>query len=547
MSAKKILYLSDVRLTAWQWLGGKLTHAGDFAADPEGLTRFGDYLAKSPNEPIHVLVDVIEEDFRNETIPHLLGKNRQALISRKLNQLFRTTTYRQASLQGRDAGGRHDDKLLLTGLTNEDLLKPWVERITNAKLPLAGVYSLPLLTQVLAKKLGLDAPHQLIITRQGSSGLRQSYFQEGHIKFSRLTLLSTEDVASMQGTVGRECLRTQQYLNSLRLLPRDQPLDIAVCGARYLLQLQPESMNAPLLRYQVLSLDDIFVRLGLKIPAGELTSELLYLHLLGRFPPPQHYAPQSQLWYNQLRLLRAGILAATATTLAISAYLVAINFNEAFDDYNQGEKLAREARGLQTQYQAVKSTFPPTPAPPEDMKGAVGLVEAVTRINVMPEPLLGLVSRALEASPTVQLNQIKWSVSDKPSEESSSGQQSMPGQPSPPGQQPPLSQQASSMPPTPNAMPGENGSAAPGITIGMGKPNQIVVLNGEIKPYTDYRSALDSVNRFVEALKKNLSLQVTPLDKPIDIGSAASQKGSAGKKEPDKAAFSVKLTFVPAP
>jgi len=519
MFAKKFLYLSDNRLAAWQWRGGKLAHSGDFNLDPDGYASFDDYLAQAPGTPIHILVDVIEEDFRNETIPHILGKDRQTLIERKLNQLFRTTTYRHASLQGRETAGRRDDKLLLTGLTNEELLKPWVDRIAQRKLPLAGIYSLPHLSQMLAKKVKLLAPHQLLITRQ-STGLRQSYFQEGLLKFSRLTLLASDDMLTMQDTVHRECLRTQQYLNSLRLLPRDQPLDIALCGARYLQQLQPESMSAPLLRYQLFGLEDIFRRLGLKIPGGDLTSELLYLNLLGRFHPPQHYASPGQRWYDQLRLIRAGILGATAATIAASAYVSLMNFNQALDDHQQGDNIAHETQGLQRQYQTIKSTFPPTPVPAEDMKNAVELVEAAARKNVMPDPLLGLISRALEAAPAIRLNQIKWSVSDKPSEEPTA---------------------------TPPPPAGKNENIVASITINRESPYQIAILDGEITPFSDYRSALESVNHFVEALKKTPPLQVAPLVMPINIGSQASLQGSVGKKGQDNVTFSVKLILAPTP
>lgn len=519
MFAKNFLYLSDNRLAAWQWQSGKLAHSSDFNLDPDGYASFDSHLAQAPGTPIHILVDVIEEDFRNETIPHILGKDRQALVERKLNQLFRGAPYRHASLQGRETAGRRDDKLLLTSLTNEELLKPWVERIAQRKLPLAGIYSLPHLSQLLAKKLKLLAPHQLLITRQ-STGLRQSYFQEGLLKFSRLTLLASEDMHSMQDTVHRECLRTQQYLNSLRLLPRDQPLDIALCGARHLLQLKPEAMSAPLLRYQLHGLEDIFKRLGLKTPAGELTSEMLYLNLLGCFHPPQHYASPGQRWYNQLRLLRTGILGATAATIAASAYVALMNFNQALDDLQQGDQIARETQGLQRQYQTIKSTFPPTPVPAEDMKNAVELAEAATRKDVMPDPLLGLISHALASAPAIKLNQIKWSVSDQPSEEPA------------PTQPPPA---------------GGNAGTTPSITINRESPYQIAILDGEISPFNDYRSALESVNLFVAALKKTPPLQVAPLVMPINIGSQASLKGSAGKKGPDNVTFSVKLILAPTP
>lgn len=525
MFAKKILYLSDSGLNAWHWRGGKLSQEGEFHAEADVLENFAGYLAKSPNTPIHLLVDVIEEDFRNETIPHILGKDRQALIQRKLNQLFRTTTYRHAVTQGRESEGRRDDKLLLTGLTNEELLKPWVERIARSKLPLAGIYSLPLLSQILVKKLELTAPHQLLITRQ-AGGLRQSYFQEGQLKFSRLTLLGSEDTEAIQAAVTRETSRTQQYLNSLRLLPRDQTLDIFLCGARHLLQVHPETLNAPLLRYHLIDLNDAVGKIGLKIPLDQqITNELLYLHLLGRFSPPQHYAIPEQLRHNRLRQVRTAILGATAATIAAVAYVAAMNFEEAFDAYNQSEKLARETRELQVQYLAIKNTFPPTPVTPEDMKSAVELVEAAFRQDVTPEALMTLLSRALENSPSITVNQIKWQVADTPDEAAPSP---LPSAAIPPAQ-------------------GSSGSAAPAMTLGLKKPYQIVVLDGEITPFTDYRSALDSLDSFLAALKKNPALQVTPLSMPVNLGSLSSLKGSAGKKEHDEAAFSVKLVLTPTP
>lgn len=520
MFSKRLFYLSENSLAAWHWRSGQLAQAGTFGADADGLASFSDYLAASPGAPIYLLLDVIEEDFHNETAPHLAGKDRQALIGRKLNHAFRTTAYRHASSQGREADGRRDDKLLLTGVTNEALIKPWVERILKHQQALAGIWSLPLLSQVLTKKLGLDVPHQLLITRQESTGLRQSYFQQGQIKFSRLTLISPEDIAAMADTVSRETSRTQQYLNSLRLLPRDAALEVAVCGERHLLQLQAETMNTPLLRYQVFSLEDTIGKLGFKHPAGNLTSEMLYLNLLGRFAPPQHYATPEQMWYSRLRQVRTGILGATTLVLALAGYSAWQNLDQALDDYNQSEKIARETQSYFGQYQAIKRAFPPTPTTPENMKGAVDLMQRVHDQDVMPQALMALVSQALETSKSVRLHQIKWQVSDTPNEESA---------------------------PAPKNTPPSARANIPGIVIDAAKPYQIAILDGEISPFSDYRSALNDVNRFIEILKKNPSLQAAALAMPIDIGSSASLQGSAGKKAQEKAAFSVKLVLRSAP
>jgi hypothetical protein len=521
MFGKKLFYLSDSLLSAWQWQGGKLKQDGEFTPDAEGLARFDGYLGQAVQQPIHILVDVIEEDFRIETVPHVLGKDRLALHQRKLNQLFRGNTWRRSSPQGRESDGRRDDRLLLTGLTNEDLLKPWVERITRRKLPLAGIYSLPLLSEVLVKKLGLSAPHQLLITRQ-STGLRQSYFQEGHIKFSRLTLLTIEDMPAMQIAVTREAQRTQQYLNSLRLLPRDQPLEVAmICSADYHGQFQPEHISTPMMRYRVLGLAEAAAQAGLKAQPAIASSELLFLHLLGRFPPPQHYAPAEQRWHYQLRLVRQGILGATAATLAATAWVAGGNLDQALADFRQSEQVTHETHAIRAQQQVLKQSFPPTPATPEDMKSAVELARVVASRDVTPHPLLAWVSQALEQVPAVRLTRFTWRADDL------SVAADAPVQPVP-------------------AAAGQEG-AVPEIILGTGKPQQGLLIEGEISPYTDYRSALDSVNRFVEALKTHATLQVTLLSKPVDLGTASEQKGRAGKKESGQALFSVKLTLPPAP
>jgi hypothetical protein len=516
MFAKKLLYLSDSHLAVWQWRGGKLSQEGEFGNSPESLDDLVKHLAKTPHAPIYLLVDVIEEDFRNETIPHILGKDRQALIQRKLNQLLRGSAYRHASLQGRESEGRRDDKLLMTGLTNEELLAPWVERISKRKLPIAGIYSLPLLSQVLVKRLDLGAPHLLLITRQ-ASGLRQSYFQDGHIKFSRLTLLGPDDMNAMQAAVGREASRTQQYLNSLRLLPRDQVLEVAMlCGERF--HPQMESMNNPAMHFRFLPLAEVAAQVGLKAREEELGSELLYLHLLGKFPPPQHYAPPELLWHSKLLRIRSVMLAFTTAVICGMSYVAALNFDKALDDYRQGENLSREAQNLQTQYLAIKNTFPPTPASAEDMQGAVELVEAAYRHDITPQPLLEAISRALEAAPALKINQLQWTVSGN-SEGSTS--------------------------PPPNAK-GE--AAKPAFELSATRPHQIVILEGEISPFSDYRSALNSIDRFMDTLKKdNRGIRVTPLAMPINVGSLSSLKGSIDRQERAKPIFSMKIVLPPKP
>ena len=529
VGAKRLLYLSENHLSAWLWRGSELSCSGIFKPDETGLAHFGAYLAQLPNIPISMLVDIMEEKFHNETIPHVFGTDRQALIGRKLNQFFPITSYRHARTQGRETDGRRDDKLLLTGLTDDSRIGPWIEHILRLKQPLAGIWSLPLLSQVLVKKLGVPAPHQLLLTRQ-TAGLRQSYFQQGQIKFSRLIRLSADHLANMPETLSHETVRIQQYLNSLHLLPTDAMLDITVCDASRLPQVQ--SPDTPLLRHRVFSREEIAGKLGLNTAAVDLSNEMLHLHLLGQSKTPQHYAGGRQLWYRRLQQVRTGIFSVTALLAAVTVYVAGQNLNQALDDYLESEKISHSTQDYFSQYQSVKNTFPPTPATPENMKSAVELMQAVYDKDVTPEHLMRLVSQALESSGSVRLDRIKWQVSDTPDE-------ALP--PPPISIQPAADDIVENRIPPPAPVP----TPVPAITIHAGKHYQIAILDGEIAPFNHYRSALDDVNRFLETLNKNPSLRATALVMPIDISTSANLQGSMGAVE--KAVFSLKLVLEPVP
>ncbi|MGZ5790360.1 MAG: hypothetical protein ACXWJF_13000, partial [Burkholderiaceae bacterium] len=72
-------------------------------------------------------------------------------------------------------------------------------------------------------------------------------------------------------------------------------------------------------------------------------------------------------------------------------------------------------------------------------------------------------------------------------------------------------------------------------------------IEGAIDPFRDdYRSALDSVNRFMAALTKNKQLQVEMTKAPLDIRPTVKLKGKeGGDTDIDEASFILKLTWTP--
>jgi len=214
----RIFYITTRQLTVYQW-DGKVLHAEQpFDIMADGQNIFAGYLEKSPDIISTVLVDIIEEEYRNETIPHVIGSDSKAVQERKLAQVFRQTPYRACQIQGREKKGRKDDRVLLAALTNIETLGPWLQAIDKFKVPLAGIYSLPMLAPRFLGQMKIKSPYALLVTEQKNRTLRQTYLHDGKLNISRLVAFTRDSESNYPSFLKTEIEKNQRYLNSLRLL-----------------------------------------------------------------------------------------------------------------------------------------------------------------------------------------------------------------------------------------------------------------------------------------------------------------------------------------
>ena len=151
-------------MTVFDWDEKTLVSSGEFQPNDQGLDDFEYLLKNSLKMPGRLLVDMIEEDFRRETIPHVNFMDRRGLISRLVDKHYRDTTDVHAHVMGRSKIGRKDDRVLLSALTNTSLLAPWLDRLQSSNTRLAGIWSIPLLTDKLLKTIVEDDEHALIVS-----------------------------------------------------------------------------------------------------------------------------------------------------------------------------------------------------------------------------------------------------------------------------------------------------------------------------------------------------------------------------------------------
>ena len=88
-NARRIFLVSGETLDAYHWCRGGSAPPFRFEANEEGLERFSLHVAELPTEPVHVLVDFVEEEFREDSLPRLIGPERRALVQARRKRFFR--------------------------------------------------------------------------------------------------------------------------------------------------------------------------------------------------------------------------------------------------------------------------------------------------------------------------------------------------------------------------------------------------------------------------------------------------------------------------
>ena len=87
---RRVLYFTGYRMVAQEWSGHRLVSSVYFEPDDQGLDLFNSYLGALRDEPVRLLVDLIEEEFRQIRVPLLRGSDRQAILKRSFAKRIET-------------------------------------------------------------------------------------------------------------------------------------------------------------------------------------------------------------------------------------------------------------------------------------------------------------------------------------------------------------------------------------------------------------------------------------------------------------------------
>jgi hypothetical protein len=226
-------------------------------------------------------------------------------------------------------------------------------------------------------------------------------------------------------------------------------------------------------------------------------AEALYLHLLAKNAPREQYAREALRGSYRLWQVRNAMVAGGATVLAGCLIYAGLN---AWRMYSLQEDIRADrsqAAMAGAQYDGIRAKFPAMPTTTDNLRTAMQQYGTVVKQTRMPTTLLADLSRAMSASPKIEIEQLQWENAPALKKFKSAAQ-----------------------PP----------AAVPGLAPAADTRYEIVEVNARVLAAraNDYRATMQIVNAFLDEVRKQPGIEVVATELPFDIGSQKTLTGDVG-------------------
>ncbi len=531
MVYRRVIYVSNSQLTVYRV--GKSGIRKDLTVNnlETGNDVFLGYLHTIEKRPIPVLVDILEEEFHLEYLPHLGQKDRKALIQRKQKQVVHGAHFTHHKSLCREKTGRRDDRVLFMAIRNEAILSPWLKSLHLAKIPIVGVFSVPLMYEKLLKIFPTTEDMFLVTVmpsiQQSKFLVRQTYFNHQQLVLSRLNQVSVQSPDNFAQEMADEIDRMRRYIVRAYKLSSDQIIKTHI--------ITPEELIRPLQGQQSAldkfnqgghsefhSVPSIGSKLGLSLPSDTQISMLVSFWLSQKRLFLSHYKDTTTIFYfyhhiiKQLMYGVSTLLVLGGISYASACLINAKNIGVQAEQHKYKIRQSEQSLGQTPRVDPIKGY---TAFQIEDM---VTTAEKVNENIVIPTTLLGPVSQVLSRYPTLMINGIEWGDGGTPETNASQA----------------FSDSSEIIV-----------ELDPGTGENLKRKAIKTRLRAEIEPFDgDFRQAHLLINRFVVALGLESAIQSAKVTQfPINLSHKATISGEMGNRSNAslKANFTIELEIYP--
>jgi hypothetical protein len=404
---KPVLYLSKTEAQLFTITKNRI-EIQTFKNTEKGQTDFIRCL--NLKQTFYLLINSSEEDYQSLTIPHVSARDHRKLIKHNIKKLFDNNTYTYSVIQGREHKGRRDDKVLLMALNNPEILQPWLNLLVTYKIPLTGIYSLPLLSELLLKSLP-KKPMTLLITHNDDN-LRQSFFVNQKLQFSRLVFFETDTPKS--NFLLQQLTNIKHYLINANQYDIESLSTIILTDSSLLNTLYQEIDTEDSQNIYILDINDLAKKIGLYNNNIELQHLIAY-QLARHRTIVNHYATAREMryfFYSQLRI-RSYFTSALLTLIAIITSVIYLQ-NAAIQKQKINQ-IAEKTLNRRNEVIQLAQTTPNLPYDIEIIRQAVDTGKRLKQQKKLPHTAWEKLSHVLNRHPKILLENLEWI--NNPSEE----------------------------------------------------------------------------------------------------------------------------------
>lgn len=413
MQTKHALYITDLAIIFCDIDANGVKEVFSYAlTDADYSEKLHAFLLKHKPEVFSVYLDVMGEEFKHESIPHIGGKDRGLLLDRKCKSLLSSADLTWRKHLRREKKGRKDDVYLIVGLPLPSSVEHIFDVLIESHQMVSGVYSMSILAREIEAILPVS-PQNLVVSRvlgspAGRKVYRQTFFKDGELTMSRVTSINGETHEQVFSQLVGEIERMHHFLAGTRQINKELTLDVCTTlGVQETVQLARHQSDSDKVDINDFHLADIAREKSLKVSSFSSLVELLIAlsetkNLTPHFKPSALCAP-----FNRVKAKR-GLNALAISVLAVSVAVSVFFVFTASTEKDKLERLIIEIAQLDEQKNTLLDHAQVTELEPEKMKQVVDLYKTIHTHQYAPDDVLEVLSNAYKGFGDISLIKLSW-------------------------------------------------------------------------------------------------------------------------------------------
>jgi hypothetical protein len=373
-------------------------------ADAGTQTRWQNWLAGARRRCI-LIADVADERHLVERLPRTSRADRHLLIQRRIAQHFPDTPLTSAAPLPASPEDGALAPFRLAALTRPALITPWLDTLAGAasrgQLAVQCLTSVPFLLEHWYRRQR-TLPAQALLLTLGAGGMRQIFFRQRRLAFSRLIPARADTLSGNLPAYRDELTQTLAWLAAQRLSDGVPPVSVLATAS----ELQTLRELSAVTGGHIECLDlapapDILTLVLQEAQRGGAT-ELLHGSTPGQYNCPTLQGPQ------RLATARRSLVALSVALTATSLTAAALDLTEASRVQHATAQLATRSQTLQSEISRLNTNTPSVPDT-NDLAHWLDSAEHLTRNpGIAPAEVLQAVADFLAESPWARLTALTW-------------------------------------------------------------------------------------------------------------------------------------------